>query len=648
MATLLYNPDRKDRQEFLDEFVIRTRIFDDIFNDIIKAKMKYPEQHYMLLGQRGAGKTTLLLRLKYAVEDDPKLSKWLIPVMFSEEQYHISEVVNIWEHVAAYLEDHHNFFGLCSEMEQFAGETDFEATAFDILVKHLDKHKKKLVLFIDNVGDLLKKLNQLEIFRLREILQTKPHLRLIAASSAILDGILDYQQPFFEFFKMIQLKGLTYDESTALLKKLAALHKETEKIDRIINESPSRIETLRTLSGGVPRTIALLFQVFVDNEHGDAVNDLEKILDAVTPLYKHRMDDLPPQQQKIVDAVARNWEAVSVKQLAERLRLESKVISSQLRQLEKNQVIEKRTTDTKNHIYLLRERFFNIWYLMRYGRKDDRQRVIWLVKFLEIWCDHAEIEKRIDNYIQKVNKGTFDEHTKAFFAQVYSYFKEIKPQTKFRLMESAPDYTSGHIHLNDEEFDTLFKEYLYKKDDWSPFLKLVSRKHDLKHSQIQELYDVLTDGEYILKIEQAIESHQFSLETDAELFILMGYYHWMLVSFAKHEDIVNKMADIFTRIASLVMESRRFDIFKTGFFTSFGLALLINGYTQLAASLVHTLSEKYGDYFENKIKIFHYVVLYFVNIDKGKDITETLGSEMRIPVQDMIDYVMNARRRNGI
>ena len=81
MAILLYNPDRKNKQEFLDEFVVRHWQFDEIFNDVSTDDMKYPGQHYMLLGQRGSGKTTLLWRLKYAIEDNEYLNKWVIPIM---------------------------------------------------------------------------------------------------------------------------------------------------------------------------------------------------------------------------------------------------------------------------------------------------------------------------------------------------------------------------------------------------------------------------------------------------------------------------------------------------------------------------------------------------------------------------------------
>jgi DNA-binding MarR family transcriptional regulator len=71
------------------------------------------------------------------------------------------------------------------------------------------------------------------------------------------------------------------------------------------------------------------------------------------------------------------------KELREKVRIDSKNISAQLRQLEKNKLLKRRRRHKESFVFL-KERFFNIWYLMRYGRKSDKQRVIWLVKFLEV------------------------------------------------------------------------------------------------------------------------------------------------------------------------------------------------------------------------------------------------------------------------
>lgn len=642
MAIFLYNPDRKHKQEFLDEFVVRHRQFDEVFRDVSTDDMKYPGQHYMLLGQRGSGKTTLLWRLKYAIEDNEYLNKWVIPVMFSEEQYNISQVVNIWEYIAEYLEDAHNFLGIYADMQRHADKKDFEEIALDILIKYLDRYKKKVVLLIDNIGDLLDKLDRLEIFRLREILQTIPHLRLIAASSAVLDGILDYQQPFFEFFKMIPLMGLSYDESTALLKKLAEMHGETEKIKKIIKETPSRIETLRTLSGGLPRTMALLFQVFVDDEHGNAVNDLEKILDAVTPLYKHRMDALPAQQQKIVDAVARNWEAVSVKELTQKLRLESKVISAQLRQVERIDIIEKRTTKTKNHLYLLRERFFNIWYLMRYGRKEDRQRVIWLVKFLELWCDKKEIEKRIISYVEKVKEGKLDPKSIEFYGQLYSYFQEITPEAASMVREGEPAYIAGNMYSNEEEFDKLFDVYL-KKKDWKNFVKVAFSKPVLNAVQRKAVYEIIDDLSKTIAIRQPLFDYlrKQAGTGEAGILLVLGVYRYAVMEsiITGETGAVKVLCDLFVARFSL-LRSEDIDENAVMLFATLIAGLLLFKYSQLALSVINKVSTVHGKSFSDKISFCYYAALLMAESKgDGEEVLNKLGSEFKEPIVQLVNML---------
>ena len=60
-----------------------------------------------------------------------------------------------------------------------------------------------------------------------------------------------------------------------LLSKLGETYGE-ERIQTIIREQPLRIESLRRLTGGVPRTVVLLFEIFVDDENGDSFKDLEE------------------------------------------------------------------------------------------------------------------------------------------------------------------------------------------------------------------------------------------------------------------------------------------------------------------------------------------------------------------------------------
>ncbi len=185
------------------------------------------------------------------------------------------------------------------------------------------------------------------------------------------------------------------------------------------------MEALRRITGGVIRTIVILFEIFVDDTNGNAFLDLEKILDAVTPLYKHRMDKLSAQKQEIVDFIALSWDAVSAREIAKKTKLKSKAVSAQLKQLVKDQIIEKEKTNTKNYLYRISERFFNIWYLMCLGRTWDEKRVQFLVDFLQIWCDEEELENRAKKHLR-----TIKEDANAMNSLAWLYFQQKTHKNK--------------------------------------------------------------------------------------------------------------------------------------------------------------------------------------------------------------------------
>lgn len=434
-----YNPNEIDESSLVEKFVIRTREFDDLYHAIQTADYQTAQQHYIILGQRGQGKTTLLRRLMIAIEQDTKLSEFLVPVQFAEEQYQIRTLSRLWEEVADYLQAIHPkvFAHALDNMEAHFDDPDYEMKCFSYLENYVKTKQKKLVLLIDNIDELLGKLKEKEQRQLREILISSTTFRIVGGSSKMIEQAYDYGKPFYEFFQFIRLQGLNKEDCNLFLKTVGT---DTQKaqIEQIIANSPQRIETLRRLTGGVPRTMLMLFDIFIDDT-GNAFDDLLLVLDDATPLYKHRMDDLPPVLQDITHVIAMNWDGIGTKEIAAKTRLESKVVSAQLKQLEKKYGIVSATSIGKNKLYQLEERFFNIWYLMRFGRKRDRQRVEWLVRFLNAWCTPTELETRAQQLIHSLNDNKVNPIHAYHMCEALSY-AGLNAKTEYELKENMKTY----------------------------------------------------------------------------------------------------------------------------------------------------------------------------------------------------------------
>lgn len=395
-SVLLYNTQNIDAQLLKAGFSIRKKEYQRIWKDIQKGSMKNPETHYLIQGVRGAGKTTLLSRIAYAVAEDDTLNKWLIPILLNEEEYGILSLFTFWLRIAEKLSEYDS--ELYTELfERLSGLDDNAEVAWETIRFYLENNNQKIIVFVDNLGELFKEFDEIEHAQLREVLSLHPQIRLIGGSSQLLEAHFDGAAPFYQFFKLVNLKSISEAEMHELLRSLAKQTGEeaVKTIEEIITEHPERIEAVRRLTDGVPRTIVLLFQIIMEGAKESSYAYLEETIDKTTPLYKHRMDDLSRQQKAIVHAIAMNWDAMSTKEIAEQTRLPSKTVSAQLVKLQQQWIVDKIETSTKNHLYIVKERFFNIWYLMRYGSQTDKRRVLWLTRFLESWYDKNELNIKL-------------------------------------------------------------------------------------------------------------------------------------------------------------------------------------------------------------------------------------------------------------
>lgn len=399
----VYNPDLLSDADLKRQFVARLGLLERLIGDLRGEGAS--QQHHLILGQRGMGKTTLLRRLRGAIEEDEVLrSRWL-PLSFPEEQYNVSRLSDLWvnclDALGDALERNGDKAGAAAidalvdslpESEEARGRA-----ALDGLVSWSEA-QRGLVLMIDNVDLLLSRLDARQ-WALREVMSEHRHLVWIVASAEPLESTAEYGSAFYDFFAIHELRGLDYEESRQVVLRLAQVH-STPQVSRVLDESPGRFRALHVLTGGNPRTLVLLYQVFAHDDASSVHVDLERLLDMCTPLYKARFESLSAQAQQLTDALAIGWDPMTAAEVATATRLEINLVSAQLNRLVTMGVVEKVPLPAGSKSgFQIGERFFNIWYLMRASRRV-RRRLEWLVRFLEVYYGPQGLKSRAEQLLE--------------------------------------------------------------------------------------------------------------------------------------------------------------------------------------------------------------------------------------------------------
>lgn len=664
-----YTPDEMSEDDFLKRFVVRLEVFKEIFDDIKSSDYKIPNQHYIIIGQRGQGKTSLLRKIQIEVKNDKKLSKFLIPIKFAEEQYQIRTLSRFWEEIADYLQSIQSdlFPSILDDMEKHFDDEDYELKAFSYLDKAIKKSNKKLLLLIDNIDELIAKLTIKEQRQLREVLLTSSSFRIIGGSTKMLEQHYDYSKPFYEFFKIVKLKGFTKEESKTFLLSLAQEDENKEKIEKIIENNPERLEVIRQLTGGVPRTLVMLFDIFLD-DNGDAFEDLLRILDEVTPLYKHRMDDLPTQLQDIVHTLAINWDGMLTNEVAKKTRLESKAVSAQLKKLEKYEIIESESIG-KNKIYKIKERFFNIWYLMRFGRKKDRQRVAWLINFLTSWCSKEELEEKAKNFKDKIKNGNV-KASHAFHMSEALRYTDLDINTDLELKEELENYLNNigsdfSNQLSESVNEILCKAFdLEEENKINKAINLLidsKRTNDIISYKIYSLYEKIEDYK---NSEKYIQKTFNWTDEDLENKILDFYIRYNKYNQRVKELILNHKPNFFKNeeliLGLFLLNLLDYNKFSASYDRALEVLHLDNNEVDkltiisiylesLMSKKQYNLAKKLFDLEEynlkEKIKPTWYALMYYMQ-DEYPNEFKKMGSELKESVDYIIKQVEKSKMDN--
>jgi len=413
----IYNPRLLTRQGLMDSLVAREPLLKR-FTSSLRRELGGQPQHHIVVGARGMGKTTLLLRLRYAIEDDPELSPHSLGVVFPEQQYNISSLADFWlnciDALVDQLEDTEPTAWVAeldhqvAEIRTRSSRDERRRLALDLLCSLANKLDRRLVLLVDNLDRVLERIgHDAEQWALREVLSSEPRLQLIGTTRSSLESQYRHDRAFYDFFRVHTLTPFDEQEALAVLGKLAELGRHPE-ITQLLERDPARIKTLHRIAGGSPRTLVILASLLAQGTDGDVRTDIERLLDHLTPSYQHRIDTLAVQAQKVLHALAIHWHPATAAELATP-DVKVSAVSSQLNRLVRDGLVEKvQLPDTKRYGFQLRERLFNIWWLMRAGRRV-RRRLARLIAFLDLMARHEGLQLPSPPQLEGIRAGHWSE-----------------------------------------------------------------------------------------------------------------------------------------------------------------------------------------------------------------------------------------------
>ena len=440
--TVKYNPHLWSDAELYAIFVARTRELEILLNALRRTKFIDLAQHILITGYRGMGKSTLLRRLDLAIRSDADLKKKWLPLLFPAGHYKVNSLADFWlgaiDLLQTVIEKQYSVRNIdldeaVEKLHLLDGE-ELENYAVKILKNWSDTQQYQIVLLVDGTDQLLENMaggkmknsgakvkniaSDSSLWRLRKALSECTNLFWIGSSYLALESDYSYADAFHDFFDLMELEPLGVVEMRKALVDLAATlgnfqgqeneQRLDDKMEQCLRSQPERLELLHSISNGNLRSMIILYDLFLTNHANDFRADLKVLVDAMTPVYQARIEQLSIQTQKVLAHLMESWAPISSGELSEKSRLPRTTISANLSRLEREGLIRKISRpgskpDSKHGAYQVSDRLFNIWYLLAIHTPQSlRAEIRWLMEFMRLWYSEPMIRQ-----LASEGKGSF-------------------------------------------------------------------------------------------------------------------------------------------------------------------------------------------------------------------------------------------------
>ncbi len=363
-------------------FVQRGRMAERLTQLFVESALTDSKHHVLLVGPRGIGKSHLVSLIYHRLLHKPELKDRLAIAYLREDEWGVTSFLDLLIRIL-------REFNVSTREFQNLNVEAAEEKAWRTLRDTLEG--KTLFVILENLENILWSMGEEEQRKWRACVQNNLIWSLLTTTPSLSEDISNHAAPFYGFFEIQPLEGLSVDDAVTLMQRLSESQGRSDIADYVSSPAGrARVRAVQHLANGNHRVFVIFYDFLAHDKEADLVEPVLKTIDALTPYYQSQMKELSPQQRKLVEFLCRFRGAANVKTISAGCFASHQTAASQLKQLLESRYLRV-TRKGRESYYELNEPLLRICVE---AKLHGGQPIRLLVEFLRYWFSSQELSDK--------------------------------------------------------------------------------------------------------------------------------------------------------------------------------------------------------------------------------------------------------------